>query len=64
MGMIASRCSFEVAFSEIASFGRTFSSASFSMPGIIPLVESVVCFGVIAMPFGSSKILSAAVTAS
>ena len=64
MGINAPRCSSFDAFNEIASFGRTFSCASRSIPGTIPLVESVTCFGEIRSPSGSSMIRTAAITGS
>ncbi len=45
MGMSALRCSSLEALSEIARLGRIFSCASRSMPGTMPLVESVTCRG-------------------
>ena len=45
MGMSASRCSSVEALSEIARLGRIFSCPSRSMPGTMPLVESVTCRG-------------------
>src|SRR2546429_7102249 len=58
MGMSASRSLSFDALSEIASLGRTCSRASRSIPGTIPLVESVTCFGESPSPPGSSRIRS------
>ena len=58
------RCSFDDALSEIASFGRIFSKPNFSMPGTMPLVERVTCFGEMAKPLGSSIMRRATITAS
>src|SRR5437899_1221474 len=43
MGMIASRCPSVEALRDMASFGRILSCASRSIPGTMPLVESVTC---------------------
>src|SRR6202140_4352943 len=52
MGINASRCASLDAFSDIASFGRSLSDASRSIPGTIPLVEIVTRFAGIPTPFG------------
>src|SRR5215471_4344373 len=59
IGISTLRCSSFEAFNEIASFGRTSSFAIRSIPGTIPLVDSVTRLGESPTPSSSSRIASA-----
>jgi hypothetical protein len=63
IGISRSRSSSVVALSDTASRGRTGSSASRSMAGASPAVESVIRRGAMAKPAGSAKSRTAASTA-
>ena len=54
-GMMASRTSLFEAFSESASFGRTVSVANRSIPGSMPLVDTVIRDSGMPIPSTSSR---------